>query len=259
MQTHANGRTTDELEMNKSFAAPYREDSEEVDPEKIGLTTLEYHTLDMTYRTTRGTKTVRSINATGQASYNDIPEGFASFYHDGRKYAYNPEEQRLITVNRNGQNKTVATAEDFVRFESVSYPEQAVVKGAVDDGVEATVYYRSPVSDRMQSVTIEVDWMEGQAHEINGTEVGSGRRIKAYRGYERDIVSQHGTTERHLGKVARIEFPRGHQFTVTVEGLKDSLGGEAGEERISKYVNKAFRRNGVRVDVEHDGRAEWED
>jgi len=249
--------TAADIKQEKKFASEYREEKEELDPENITSVTLEHHTLDITYFTRRGSKTIRSRNAMAPASYNDIPDGFYSFHDDGRKYAYNSEEKRLITVN-DDQNRTVAEGDDLYKFEMVGYPTRAVVRGAIDTDVEATVYYRSPRSDEMQSVTINVGWMEGQAAQISGKEVGTGRRIEATTRWERDIVSKHGTKERSLGKVTRVEFPRGHRFSINIEGLSESKAGERGEKRIAKRVKKAFRSSDISIDVTHEGEIEWE-
>jgi hypothetical protein len=254
--THA---TPDRTAERKEFAPEYAEKTEEIDPEEITATVLKHHTTDFTYFTRKGTKTVRCVSGQTPANYNETAEGFISFYDDGTEYAYNPEEQRLITINRNGENRTIAQADDFYKFENVQYPERAPVEVAVDTDVEATIYYRSPQSDRMQTVTIEVSLLEGNlsAPEISGKEVGTGRRIKAQTRWEREIVSKHGTTERPLGKVARVEFPKGHAFTVQVEGLGDETADRA-PDQIANKVQSAFRSKGVSVNVSHDGRLDWE-
>lgn len=245
-----------DINREKKFASEYREQKDEVDADHITEVTIQHHTLDITYFTKRGSKTVRCRGAMGPASYNDLPEGFYSFWHDGKQYAYSPDEVRLITVN-NEQNQTVAEGDDIYKFEMIGYPTRAVVKGSIDTDVQATIYYRSPRSDDMQSVTVKVNYMESRAAEITGKEVGTGRRIEALTRWERDIVSKHGTNERTLGKVTRVEFPRGQKFTIEVEGLGENKGGNRGEELIEKRVKKAFR-NSDSVNVTHEGQLEWE-
>lgn len=256
MSAEMTQNTPADIKREKKFASKYREEKEERDPENITSVTLEHHTVDITYFTRHGTKTVRCRGAMGKASYNDIPEGFYSFYHEGKQYAYNPEEKRLITVNKE-QNRTVAEGDEIYKFEMVHFPTRAPVKGAIDNDVEATVYYRSPRSDKMQSVTINVRFMEGQGVNISGKEIGTGRRIEATTQWERDIVSKHGTKERTLGKVTRVEFPRGHRFTVEIEGIGENKAGERGEEAIARKVKKAFRYSDS-IDVTHEGPIEWE-
>lgn len=247
---------THDIKREKKFASEYREKKEEVEAEQINSVALQHQVVDITYHTRRGTRTVRCQGAMEQASYNDIPEGFYSFHYDDKKYAYSPEEKRLLTLNDN-QNRTVAEGDGFYKFDIVNFPTRAVVEGAADTDVEAKIYYRSPQSDEMQSVLINVSYMEGEAAQITGKEVGSGRRIEATTRWEREIVSKHGTSERTLGKVTRVEFPRGHTFSVDVEGLDDSKAGELGEERIKSRVQKAFRTSNVTVKVTHEGRMEW--
>lgn len=245
-----------DIKREKDFASEYREETEELDPENITSVTLEHHTVDIHYHTRKGTKTVRCRSATGPTSYNDIQEGSYSFYFEGRNYTYNPEDKRLISVGSE-QDTIVAEGDEIYKTELVNFPTRAVVEGAIDSEAEATIYYRSPHSDEMQSVTVEVSYMEGQAAEINGKEVGTGRRIRARTRWERDIVSKHGTSERTLGKVTRVEFPKGHRFTVEVEGIDEGKAGERGEDRIAKYVKKAFRHSDS-VEVTHEGELEWE-
>lgn len=245
-----------DIKREKDFASEYREETEELDPENISSVTLEHHTVDIHYHTRKGTKTVRCRGASGPASYNDIPDGFYSFWVEGKKYAYNPEEKRLITVGSE-QDTTVAEGDDIYKIELVSFPNRAVVEGGIDDEVEATIYYRSPRSEEMQSVTVKVSYLEGQAAEITGKEVGTGRRIRARTRWERDIVSKHGTSERTLGKVTRVEFPKGHRFTVEIEGIDESKAGEQGEDRIAKRVKKAFRHSDS-IEVTYEGGLEWE-
>lgn len=250
-------RTPDEINTDKRFAAPYKEEYEVIDPEEITKWMLQKKTVDMTYATHSGTKTVRCSFATTPSEWNDIPDGCVSFQAPETKYYYHIEEQQLISVNRTGHNRTVASGDDFCRFELVQYPERAPVKGAVEDDVEATIYYRSPRSDKMQSVTITVDSRENHAVLITGDEVGGDRRIEALTRYERTLKK--GWKGDKLGKVARVEFPKGHRFTVEVEGLKNSDTGRDTEDRISRVVKAKLRGEDLSVSVSHDGQLEWED
>lgn len=246
------GRTTDELESPKQFAKPYSEEKEQIDIDDLAIGNAQHSTLDITYQTRRGSKTVRSHCWSPAGDWNDIPEGFASFYDGGRKYAYNPAERRLITVPRNSPNRTLAQGDGIYKIEVVSFGERAPVVGAVGKDRPATIYYRSPRSDRMQQVTVRVKYLEGDrsAARITGKDE-NGRRIDALTRWERDIESRHTT----LGKVARVEFPRGHRFTVSVEGIGDDKA-KRGVERLEKYAGKAFKYADS-VDAEHDGPMEW--
>lgn len=247
------------INNRKEFANEYREERKEVEFDDLSEFSLERRTHDFTYSTGVGSKTIRSHGAMSAASYNDIPDGFLSFYYDGTKYAYNPEERRLISVN-SGQARSIADENDIIKIEEVSYPTRAVVEGAIDDGVQATVYYRSPRSDEMQTVTMNVEFMEGKrsADQITGDEVNGDRRIEANTRWEREIVSKSGTTERTLGKVTRVEFPRGHQYTVNVEGVGERKGGESGAETIEKALHKKFGDACDDIEVTHEGSLEWD-
>lgn len=241
---------------NKEYASKYRENSEERDPQSITPTTLKLHTLDITYTTPHGTKTVRSTNAIPKASYNDIPDGFHSFHYDGQKYAYNPEKTQLISINTN-QNHTLATKDDIQRIEKIDFPTAVPVKGNIDTDVDATVYYRSPRSDTMQSVTITVQHMEGIADVIYGADNTGERQIEATTRWERDIKSRHRTEKRTLGKVTRVEFPRGHQFTVDLEGMDNATAENHAEEQIEKALRNVFQHTDS-VTVTHDGELNWD-
>lgn len=199
---------------------------------------------------------MRCRNARAKTNYTNAPDGFWSFYWKGNNYAYSPEEKRLISINKH-QNQTIAHGEEIIKFERVRFPTNVPIKGAIGTDVEATVYYRSPLSDRMQSVPITVQSVEGRAARISGEEIGTDRRIEAITQKEREILSRHGTQTRTLGKVARVEFPRGHRFTVDIEGLDDSKARERGEEAIVSELSGAFR-NSDDIDVSHEGRIEWE-
>lgn len=246
----------------KRFAPEYEETTEEMPLADVTASKLEHgDTLDFTYRTSAGTlRTVRCFHGSPPASYNDNPEGFYSFYADGREYAYSPEEQRLITINRNGPNITVATADDIVRVEAVTFGEEAPVVGAAQTEVEATVYYRSPRSDRMQSVTLTVNMMEGRhsTSEFSGQD-DRGRRFEVRTRWERDIVVRNGANDQTLGRVARVEFPRGKRLSVDIEGVPgDKI--EDRLETVERKVANAFSHDrGVEVSVELDGDLEWDD
>lgn len=100
-----------------------------------------------------------------------------------------------------------------------------------------------------RNVNLEYDVLENRKIERFVGEMQ--RRIEALTRWERDIESRHTT----LGKVARVEFPRGHRFTVAIEGISDDRA-EQGIETLERYARKAFKY-GDSVEVEHDGPMEW--
>jgi hypothetical protein len=236
MAKSVTGRTTDELDIPKAFAKPYAEEYEELDQSEFKAVNVQHTAIDIEYHTRRGTKTVRSHGLNLPSDWNDIPEGFGSFYHDGRKYAYSPEQRKLMTVPRDGPNRTVAEGNDIYKVRAVTFGERAPVKGAIGTDREATIYYRSNRSDKMQTVTVWVKRLEGNrsASKITGTDE-NGRRIEALTRWERDISTYHTT----LGKVARVEFPRGQRFTVEVEGISQKQARDR-FDRLEKYASKAF-------------------
>lgn len=238
----------------KEFAGEYRETYEDVDLDHLRGSTMKYNAYDITYLTHSGKKTVRSIQAHESIAQRESLDGFAVFWADGKKYGFHLEEKRLITVNKK-QNHTVATRDDIVSVKKVNYPSPAPRKGSVETGVEATIYYRSPRSDKMQQVTVQVDSLEGHAVEVTGNEVGTTRRITALSKYERDIKSNVRGKERALGKVARIEFPRGHRFRVDVEGL--STNQLEGIEDQMKRALQSKLNNHVEIDVTLEDTIDW--
>lgn len=246
----------------KKFAAEYEEEIEEIALADVTGSKLTHgDVLDFTYRTNAGTRrTVRCYRGNEPASYNETPEGFYSFHADGREYAYSPDEQRLISINRNGSNVTVSTADDIVGVEVVTYGERAPVVGTVGKDVEATVYYRSPRSDAMQSLTVTVEFLEGRrsAAEFSGTD-DQGRRIEVRTHWERDIVARSGASDLTLGRVARVEFPRGKRLQVDVEGVPREKIEERLEEIERVIEGKAFRTDrGVEVSARTDGELKWD-
>lgn len=243
----------------KEFAPEYREETEVIPPEKVSEVQLQHHTTDITYRTRKGTRTVRARGATTPSEYNEVPEGFLAFWDDGRRYAYNPAEMELITCARGGQHNTLATGDDLVRFEDVGFPGRVPIRGAVTDGVEATVYYRSNRSDKMQTVTVDVSMIEGQhrPYRFDGKR-DDGKRVEVVTVDERTVTVKHygKTGELTLGRVARVEFPRGQRFTVDVEGITDERA-EAAAERIKKYASSKITGADT-VTVSHEGRMGWD-
>jgi len=257
-------RTMDTLNISKTaegteqkeYAEEYDEEIETIDTDSISGRRLRHDTTDITYWTGQETtRTVRARAASRSSSYNSVPEGFYGFYHDGTQYAYSPEENQLVSLASQSP-VTVATDEQIVRFEDVSYPEKAVVDGAPQEDVEATVYYRTPRSDEIQSITMNVGHMEGRNAPvwISGSEVEGDRRIEATIVDERVIKTT--VPELTLGRVARVEFPKGHRFSLTVEGLTDEAVKDELPGWIENKVDKVFRTKDVELNVSHEGRME---
>lgn len=257
LTTTKSAENTDE----KKYAEEYHEETEEIDADEVTAHRLSHKTTDITYVTGQGTtRTVRVYGATPASSYNNVPEGFYGFFHNrDKKYAYSPEQDKLISIPSRDKTITVAESGDIIRYEAVSYPERAPVDGAVQEDVEATVYYRSPRSDSIQSVTIRVDHMEGRYPAmITGEEVDGDRLIEATLVHSRKIKTT--VPENTLGRVARVEFPKGHQFTLTVEGLTDQKVTdsrvESAEQKLKSFFERHAHSDGIDVTLTHEGRME---
>lgn len=263
MTTNQTPTPIHDARREKTFADEYNETLTEIPLQAITGTKLTHScNIDITYRTNANThRTIRCYHASEPASYNETPEGFYSWYYDGTEYAYSPDDQRLITINRNGSNVTVATSDDIVRVEEVEFGERAPVAGAVTSDVEVTIYYRSPRSDTMQSVTVDVGRLESRrsASEISGVDE-DGRKIVAKTRWEREIVAGRGRRKRTLGRVARVEFPRGKRLTVDVENVQREKIEDRLESIEQVIAEKAFRHSDdVEVSVEIDGDLGWDE
>jgi len=248
----------------KEFAPPYEEEYEELSREDVTKATLRHNTVDMTYSTRGGkTKTVRCTQATEPyGDTSDLPDGCVTFFDyttGGDSYTFNIDSLRLISCNTRGQNRTVATADDFQHFRKVIYPDPAPVKGAVEEGVEVTIYYRSPRTDRMQTVTIIAESVESSAFRITGEEVDGDRRIEALTRGEREITKT--LNGGSLGKVARVEFPKGHTFTLEIENMTRDEAEDAAERikpLIEAKYNKYNRRHGdITATIIHEGQVKY--
>ena len=248
--------TPDRSDDGRRFAERYREEKTELSPEEVSRSALQYHVYDIAYTTARGrSRTVRSVQAKPPTSYNDVPEDFLSFWDDEDHYAYNPDTQVLKSINRGGTNMTIAEGEKVRSLIKINYPTRAVVVGAVQDGVTVRVFYRSNQSGRIKTMDVEIDESSGRfdANEIMGEAVDRDQRVKLRTKWERDIETV-GVKGQKLGKVVRVEFPRGHQYTLNIHGLTDQTAGEKVEERIRGAIAKKLHTSDLSIDVQHEGR-----
>ena len=251
------------LRKGKKYTDPrYREKTSEVDPDEVSGILLRHHTVDITYRSrsSKLRRTVRSHGATTPAKYNNIPEGFYGFWNDGQGLAYDPEERRLVSLEGDTP-QTLASGDEICQIEKVQFPQRPPVKGAVQEGVEANVFYWSNRSETLCSVTIEVGRVEENTDNpwrIRGKDVADeDRRIEAMVRDERDITAKNwGSNEVHLGKVARVEFLTGHRYVVEINDLPDHKASSA-VETIKKRLTR--RRGYNDVEVSHEGRIPPED
>ena len=115
----------------------------------------------------------------------------------------------------------------------------------------------------MKEITLQevaVDW---NGDRVRGYHARRDRTVEAEAVFERSATTK-GKRDTEIGKVARIEFPEGHTFTVDIRGLTDDdaahMWGSGGEDLdaadvVREAVAEKFQRRDVDgVDVTHDGR-----
>lgn len=213
--------------------------------------------IDFEYVTRRGsTKTVRCLQGTSTGDYDhkNLPEGHtvATFWHDGEKHAYDVDTGTLYKAGGD-RYTTIAEAED-VTPHAVGLPDVAPVEGAISEGVSVRVWYRSTRSGSMKEMRLDdvrVDW---EGDRVNGYHARRDRRVEVEACFERKATTK-GKRETVIGRVARIEFPRGHRFDVAVEGLSDEGVDDVRDlidDAVSKRLNDDFD-----VDVTHTGDYDW--
>lgn len=252
---HDTPKTTPERSSEgRRFAKRYREEETEVSPNEVSQRRFKKEiAIDISYETSQGTvRTVRARTPSSPTSYDDVSEEFLIFWHDGERYAYNPEKRILKSINSGGRDVTLAEGDSIRSLTEIQYPTRAVVVGAVQDGITARVFYRSNQSDQIKTMDVEIAESAGRlsAGEITG--MAGGRRVRMLTQWEREIETV-GSQSHSLGRVVRVEFPRGHRYTINVHGLEDSQA-ELTEDRIKRAVAKSVGTSDVEVEVEHNGR-----
>jgi len=238
---------------NKEFAEEYYEETEEIELGEVTATTLR-DPIDFTYKTYNGTKTVRSISAHSSLHFSD---NLYVFYDSGTQYGFNIESKTLYSVDQSRETPihTIASPDDILTVEQVSFPTRAPVVGAIQTDVPATIYYRSPRSDQMQSVEIEVSHNENDIL-FEGESTQNGDWIRALCIHERTIQKEH--PQRHLGRVTRVEFPRGQSFTVNIEGIPDDNIAEI-EDRLESTIEGTYPiPDDAAISVSHSRQLYWE-
>lgn len=254
--------TTIKPGRGKRFADPYEESYEDVPLDNLPV---RHKAVDLTYRTHKGTrKTVRSTYMSEPSDSDRKQHGFGEdepwwmFHGEGDGYyAYHTDERILKSLDtsilRDGQDVTLASGDDILSAKRVKYPEPAVIDGTRQDGVEATVYYRSPRSDSIVSVDVMIENDYDHDPEMQATRQSDGERLYVWPRYHRKLLKGSRSGGTFLGRVCRVEFPVGHRYTVDVRGLPDYKADEY-IERIQKAVDGAYRYDDVETEVTHDGR-----
>lgn len=253
------------------FASEYTESRRPINFDDIrvsrfsGLTTSEstgsQDAFEFDYTTSHGNrKTVRCLNGIS-SSDRDVDKGApaeAVTFHDGSTgYAVDLETRELYKY---GDDHTYRKIADTVDAYHVELGESAPVVGAIQEGVDVTVHYRSNRSGNMKTITLEdvrVDW---EGDRVTGYHSRRDRRVEVEAIYERSVTTKSVRGgDREVGKVARIEFPSGHRFTVDIHGMTDDETGDykgdtrkTTTEAIEEAIASKFSDH--EVDVTHDGR-----
>jgi hypothetical protein len=246
----------------KEYADPYEEEVEAIDLDALVGASAIRRTIDLTYRTNKGTrKTVRMIGASEPIDstaerYGIEKDGLLDFYDDGDHLAYHPENRVLKSLRKDGPNATLARDGRIIKADRVQYPDNAVIDGARQDGVEATVYYRSSRSEGVTSMDVEVTRDSDRDAVIRADRLSDGQGVEIHPRYDRKIEKRF--PDQYLGRVCRIEYPRGHRFTVDVEGLADDRVDESTIESIESALSgrSGPLRDGETANVSHEGRLE---
>ena len=245
--------TDTDSSTSKEFAAEYYEQTKEINLSEITATTLR-DPIDFTYKTYNGTKTVRSISAHSSLHFSDE---LYVFHDNDTKYGFNIESKTLYSVDQSRETPihTIASPDDILTVERISFPTRVPVVGAIQKNVPATIYYRSPRSDQMQSVEIEVSHNENDIL-FEGESTQNGDWVRALCIQERTIQKEH--PQRHLGRVTRVEFPRGQAFTVKIEDISDDNIAEI-EDRLESTIKGTYPiPSDANISVSHDRQIQWD-
>ena len=251
---------------NKTFAPDYEEEKEHIEVEEIDSFDLENNVIELTYRNQGEPQTVRSYRAHKiRESHNsvengDLTEEFHTFFHDGKKYAFNPITTTLVSIG--DVVYTLAEApSDFETCNIIRFQGSAPIAGTIQEDVIATIYYESPRSPNIQSVKIEVNNLSNyNVNEIRGDRVSDGQSIKAHTVEDRKIVKDSIDNEELLGRVKRVEFPFGSELTVRIEGISPEQI-ESKQDRIEQAIKDKLhgdhRDTETKISTDNVSEAEW--
>lgn len=247
----------------KVVASGYEEDVTQYDPEDITRSDFKaVDVIEIDYVTQRGNvKTIRGDQPREPMSTEpDDIEGLVFGYSEKR--AYQVENKILTTCDRRRDEQAVlGTGDDIVEIRTVDYPDHVPVLGAPQIGVEAEIYFRSNRSGNIKSKTIEVQSLEasyeGPADStssnsilIEGENIADGRSIEASTAWDRALVTS-GRQDVEVGKVVRVEFPGGHEFSIKVKNLLDEKV-DVAEEKLEEYAQELADRYSENIDEERE-------
>jgi hypothetical protein len=253
-------------QRNDDWAGDYEESYEPIDPSDMTVTSFRYGTYDIVYWNQGGKQTVRAPRATTPYRPEGLPgepddgdggtDECVTFFDGGRKFAYHPEQQRLYSM-AGDRPLTLAEGDDIWRIKRVDYPPGAPVVGGAEEGVTATVWYKSERSGSRKSFEMDVSSTESECWRITGERVSDGARVEVVTRGERFVTAKHygRTGDVVLGPTLRVEFPPGHRFTVDLVGLRDSRT-EMAVEAIERALpgSTRLRHDDIDIDVQHEGR-----
>lgn len=249
-----------EVGASGPLATNYREETTTHEPDRVDKQVLiDAEAVTVKYRTSRGsTQQVRGDNPRQPRSYEADVKGILIGHGDNR-FAYQPDEAVLRSVNRN-QNVTLAEGKDILTVTTTEYPKPAPVAGAVQEDVNATVFYRSTQSEAIKSKTLEISTCEGRGDHFRfygENEDGTDYEIVTDR--QRELTLRFGD-KRTLGRVVRVEFPEGHRYTVDIKGLTDDDATEIFGRKTTKVLEQAIDgqldTRDIEVEATHDGQIE---
>lgn len=227
----------------------YERTSEEVDP--TDMDRLRGAGLEVEYRTSRGTMKTRNGTQFHEAIFSGSEQGpldgeveesnCIEFYGNTNSYLLEKEPLRLWKST--GFSSWNLISDDVISVHKLEYPDPSPVAGDIDEDFDCTVWY---VTNRgnVNSFEMEVSHIEGNRANINitGERKSDGRRIEVSNKYRRRVE----TFNRKIGRTARIEFPLGEEFKVTV---KNKMGTDP--EKIQEKISEFFRRqDDIGVEVE---------
>lgn len=240
-------------QKTKEYANEYYEETEDISLHAVTGTTFG-RPLDITYTTHNGTKTIRSVSAHSSLNFSD---DLYVFYDEEKKYGFDIDSKKLYSVDQSRDTplRTIADQTDIVAITRVKFPTRAPVVGAIQTDVQATIYYRSPRSNKMQSIEIKVSHNENDV-KFEGKCTESGDWVEALCIHEREISKKH--PKQHLGRVTRVEFPRGHRFTIDVEGISDERVTNIKEAIESSIKDEYYLPVDASVSVKHDSEMDWD-
>lgn len=266
---------TKTTEDGKVLETEYRENKRVIELDELSHGELKkWDAIEVDYLSQQGAeKTIRGGDPRSPSTLQ--PDDFEGIVF-GRKptYGINPSTRKLFKMNGSKKDPTLLVRLDsHTEIRGIEFPGPVPVDGAVQEDVTATVWYKSSRNGNIKNVDVDVRNVEGsygqngtgagQSLLIEGTNKYRKGTIEAESAWERRIYTRHQGTTRKLGRVLRVEFPEGHQFTVKLKGLPDEKSDMAGR-KLQEYAQTIIKQydaspgdtEDFQVEVEYDGEIE---